>query len=311
MSSLNDNLLLSQIALPGTHDSAAYGDWISSVKTQSLNFNEQLKYGIRVFDIRVRHTNNRFALHHGPVYLNVMFDSFLSNVNDFLKNNPSETVLFRLKEEWNADNNNTRELAETLQHYVSQYPDTFLKTTDTSLTLQKTRGKFIILSDHRQFAAFGLPYSSFRIQDDYSLSSNWDLYKKWESIKSHLSTSMSGDRSKFHVNYLSGSGGSLPYFVASGHSSSGTNSSRLSTGKTTPLWKNAYPDFPRVNCFIGMCTIAFEGTNVLTNNRLKAFNILKGNPEKDRAVGIIYADFPGDGLISNIIANNHRVGASL
>ncbi|WP_251862453.1 hypothetical protein [Clostridium sp. Marseille-Q2269] len=70
----------------------------------------------------------------------------------------------------------------------------------------------------------------------------------------------------------------------------------MSTGFTTPGWKNKYPDFPRVNCFIGICTIAFEGTNILTTNRI--------NSSKYSRVGIIAADFPGRGLIDSTIRLN-------
>lgn len=53
-----------------------------------------------------------------------------------------------------------------------------------------------------------------------------------------------------------------------------------------------------MDCFIGICTIAFEGTNILTTNYLENNNL--------NYTGIIVADFPGQGLIKNVIqANNH------
>jgi len=105
------------------------------------------------------------------------------------------------------------------------------------------------------------------------------------------------------MNYLSGAAAAVgdtvyPYFVASGKSSPATDAPRLATGKTTPGWSD-WPDFPRVDCLLGICTIAFEGTNNLTYNWLG-----DNNPKR---VGIIMADFPGPGLIQRIIDVNSRL----
>lgn len=314
MNDIRDDAMLSEMAIPGTHDSGTYDKHIESVITQTLNFKKQLEYGIRVFDIRIRHTSDRFALHHGSVFLNVMFGDFLNDVDNFLTNNPSETILFRIKEEHTANSNNTRSLKDTLDYYLSSHSDKYLKTTNKGLKLGEARGKFIILSNVSDFNTYGLNYSTFNIQDKYNLRTNWDLHDyKWGGIKSQLSTAISGSKNIFYVNYLSGSGGSFPYFVASGHSSPGTSSPRLSTGLTTPGWKNSYPDFPRVSCFIGICTIAFEGTNILTRNRLSSYNVImsllnnmgiSGLFGFNRSAGIIMADFPGESLIKNVIDNN-------
>lgn len=329
MNDIRDDVMLSEMALPGTHDSGTYNKHLESVITQAMNFTEQLEYGIRVFDIRIRHTSDRFALHHGAYFLNVMFGDFLNAADDFLTKNPSETVLFRLKEEHDADTNNTRSLKETLDYYLSLHSDKYLKTTNKGIKLGEARGKFIILSNAGSFNSYGLNYASFNIQDNYRMGSNWDLHDyKWGSIKAQLSAATSGSKSTFYVNYLSGNYGSFPYFVASGHVSPGTRASRLSTGLTTPGWKNSYPDFPRVSCLWVFCTIAFEGTNILTRDRIAAYNatvpavhalVAEGAlgeevydlPDLRRSVGIIMADFPGESLIQKIIDNNYSLRKSL
>ena len=70
------------------------------------------------------------------------------------------------------------------------------------------------------------------------------------------------------------------------------------TGETTPGWNN-YPDFPRVNCFLGICSIEFYGTNYLTSNWLT------NTVGTHQQVGIIMADFPGSILIWQIAARNN------
>ena len=109
---------------------------------------------------------------------------------------------------------------------------------------------------------------------------------------------------KVFINYLSGAmaDGSanvvFPYFVASGKSYWSTAAPQLATGKMTPFF-TGWPEFPRVGCVGDLCTIVYEGTNQLTYQWLKA-------APRNR-VGIIMADFPGPGLIDQIIAVNNNL----
>ena len=306
MNNIRDSVKLSEIAIPGTHDSGSHTGKTDMVDTQCMNFQQQLDFGIRFFDIRVRHIGNGFALHHGVVYLGLVFNNFLDAAQSFLNNNPSEVVLFRIRKEHTDGDGNTRSMRDTLAAYLKNY-NRYLKTSDSSITLDSARGKFIILSDYSEFNEFGINYGNMDKQDNYNLGTNWDLYGKWESINQQLAKALSGNNDQLYGNFLSGSGGSFPYFVASGHTSSGTSASRLSTGRTSVLWRNSYPDFPRVNCFLGTCTIAFEGTNILTRNKLQNYNSQMRQGKKSRTVGIIIADFPGDSLIQTIIDNNYWI----
>ena len=304
MSNIRQGVKLSALAIPGTHDSAAWTKKMDFIDTQCLNFQQQLEYGIRFFDMRVRHINNVFALHHGVAYLFMTFDDFLNAVNDFLEINPTEVIMFRLRKEHDDGDGNTRSMRDTLDAYLNGNKR-FLKTSNSGITIGEARGKFIIISSYVEFNDHGLKYNNFNIQDNYNLKTNWELYGKWESVKQQLSDAKSGDKNTFYMNYLSGSGGSFPYFVASGHVDPSTGASRLSTGKTTPGWKKSFPDFPRLNCFLGICTISFEGTNILTRDKISEFNDQMRNGQRHRAVGIIMADFPGESLISTTIDNNH------
>lgn len=323
MDDIRDGVRVSEMALPGTHNSPSYYRPLENVITQVLTIEQQLNYGVRVFDIRIRHTSDRFALHHGKAYLGLMFGDFLREVDRFLARNPTETVLFRLREDHSANTNNTRSMEETLKFYLAQYPSRFLKTNDLGITLGEARGKFILLANMTEFNKYGLRYGDdFDIQDDYNLSTNWDLYSKWEKVKGHMYKAVAGSPERFYVNYLSGSGKVVfPYFVASGHSSPGTSAPRLSTGLTTLVAPNKYPDFPRVSCLLSLCTIAFEGTNILFRDRIVNINnYLKGTQAKsgavvdiimatlfkaERSVGIVMSDFPGDSLIRHIVDNNY------
>lgn len=308
MKSIRDEVKLSEMALPGSHDSATFNVTLTPivsdvVQTQVLSFDEQLRYGIRVFDLRIRRTGNAFALHHGPVYLDKMFGSALGSIQRFLVANPSETVLFRIKEEHTPQPGVTQTLAQVFDHYMQQYAATYLKTPKSSVTLGEARGKFIVLSNVSSLNPYGLSYASFDIQDFSTLNTNWDLHEKYLRIRRQLHRAAAGSADTFYVNYLSGSVGSFPYFVASGHVSSGTDAPRLSTGLLALGESAWFPYFPRTSCVLGVCTISFEGANSLARDDIKDLN---GPSPSVRTVGIIMADFPGESLISSIIANNHN-----
>lgn len=104
MSKLPDSVPLSAISIPGTHESLArgYGEVIS--ECQSLTLEQQLEAGVRGLDVRCRHISNSFAIHHGIVFMHLMFGDVLNVLESFLQINPSETVIVRIKEEHTPEN---------------------------------------------------------------------------------------------------------------------------------------------------------------------------------------------------------------
>lgn len=291
MARVSGDKRVSELSLPGTHDTMSIkaGDiW----QNQTMTLMEQLDSGVRVFDMRTRHIGNKFRMHHGFIAQDTYFDDVLKDIDSFLAAHPTETVLFRLRSEYTATDN-SRSYTETLDEYLLNHGSRLYTDHDDNPELDDIRGKFVILQEFSG-SDYGIPYGDLDIQDDYSLTTNWDLYDKWKSVKSHITKATNGNRNTIYMNYLSGANGSFPYFVASGHSSPGTSAPRLATGLTTPGWKSSYPDFPRTTCFIGICTISFEGTNILTADHI----------EQGGFTGMVMADFPGERLINNIINLN-------
>lgn len=101
MSWVSDGTKISELALPGTHQSLSFfgGD---AAQNQSLSLRGQLDAGIRFLDVRARmerrdDTGERFmGIYHGDVYQNAVFGDVLCGVQDFLEANPSEAVMMRL-----------------------------------------------------------------------------------------------------------------------------------------------------------------------------------------------------------------------
>ncbi len=152
----------------------------------------------------------------------------------------------------------------------------------------------MIIQDFSGVSIHGLMYSTFTVLPHKWYNTNWDQYDKWTAVKSFLSASNAAGESR--LSFWTGHGGSFPYFVASGKSSPGNSDPRLATGLTTPGFSKSYPDFPRVACFIGICTIAFEGINILGFNYINSNNL--------NYLGIIFTDFVGDALLQKVMSLN-------
>jgi 1-phosphatidylinositol phosphodiesterase len=110
-----DSTKINSLSIPATHESMAlYGGSVGYVAIcQVKSLNDQLTMGIRALDIRCRHINNTFAIHHGQIYENATFgNDVLAVCRSFLLSHPSETILMRVKEEYDASGD-TREFYQT------------------------------------------------------------------------------------------------------------------------------------------------------------------------------------------------------
>jgi 1-phosphatidylinositol phosphodiesterase len=313
MRSVDGSKKLNELSIPGTHDSLSlYGG--DAVEAQSMDLNNQLKAGIRFFDVRCyeKAGGTTFYIYHGPTYQKITLDKILNDMKNFLIKHPTEVLLVSIKQEifdnvnisYNYKSITNEEFTKIYAIHKQKYAQYIWVPTSGIPSLNETRGKIIIVNRWDPEGSgldngVGLAYGSyFNALDDYKLNSNWDLYKKWQGIKDKLEL-LKINYNNFEVTFLSGSGGSFPYFVASGHSNPKTGAPALLTGMTTPGWKYTYPDFPLVSCTYGngICSIAFKGTNILTYDYIE-----RRNPS---FVGIILADFPADALINTIIKRNN------
>ena len=326
MQGLDDNVLLRDLSLPGTHKTMSRfgGAAPANVICQTLTLDQQLTAGIRVLDIRCRCIGNRLTIHHGDykffdipsflggngnsaslsVYQQATFEDVLNSCINYLNTNPSETILMRIKQEFAAENCQGDFSSQFFNNYYidQRFNTRFWRNegTNNNPTLGQVRNRIVILRDGFSgsgTSVVGLSYPSFAdIQDDYKVPTNFQLYNKWTSVKNQLiKASTAQGRTTFYMNYLSGSTLAFPYFVASGHSDPRTDAPNLWDGSFTGIQGADFqPDFPRG--IFG--AINYEGTNVL------AYNWIQNN--QPCFCGIIMADFPGDGLIDEIILRNFR-----
>jgi hypothetical protein len=91
MSYVNDDALIKEIALPGSHDSGT-NDMIAQAMTQGHDYDDQLNGGVRYFDTRVTDKSGELVMFHGPIK-GQSFDNVLNDIAVFVENNPSEFII--------------------------------------------------------------------------------------------------------------------------------------------------------------------------------------------------------------------------
>ncbi|QBA19909.1 phosphatidylinositol-specific phospholipase C domain-containing protein [Chryseobacterium indologenes] len=217
MAGLQDNISISKLSIPGTHDSGARIDAplvSGTAKTQDLSIAEQLNAGVRFLDIRCRHIDNAFTIHHGAIYQNMNFDDVLNACYTFLQNNPSETIIMSVKEEYDASNT-TRTFEQTFDSYVQKNPSKW----DLGAiipTLGAVRGKIKLLRRFSSGTTKGINASPWadnttfdinnsgvqlKVQDYYKVTNNDD---KWNAISSLLNEAKTDTNGKLFLNFTSG-----------------------------------------------------------------------------------------------------------
>ena len=160
MSRLDDGLLLSEITLPGTHDSATQYvqlAWFS--KCQSNSIGGQLDAGYRYLDIRLGADGKQLQLMHGFTKCktsafgsSLYLDEVLEQCYAFLDAHPTETVVFAVKQEHGDES--VAAFEGLLDAYVQDSPAHWLLT-DTIPTLGDARGKLVLMRRYEDEAGLG------------------------------------------------------------------------------------------------------------------------------------------------------------
>jgi 1-phosphatidylinositol phosphodiesterase len=198
MSRLPGSVPLSQLSLPGTHDSCALHDGLSFgfAKCQSWKLADQLKAGTRFIDIRCRHVGDRFLIYHGVIDQRMTFKQVCDVCREFLQEHPSECIVMSVKEE-STPENNSRSFGETfadltkndckLWHVSREIPE---------LGSVRTR---IVLVD-RVGTLGGLNWDLMQRQDQYTAP----LEQKTKLIRDHFEKAVKAGDHRWFINFCSG-----------------------------------------------------------------------------------------------------------
>lgn len=148
MQEVEDNRLVCKMSIPGTHDTAADtgNKW---TQTQKKSIKEQLKSGIRFFDIRLVHDNGVLKLCHDfVVFDKTLTEDVLRTTAEFLRDHPSETVIMTLKEDLGGDK---QTYYQALTRALEADPSLTAYMAGNfrgDFTMKDLRGKMLLISRH-------------------------------------------------------------------------------------------------------------------------------------------------------------------
>lgn len=221
MKNVDGNKYLSEISLPGTHDSGArYSIGDLAGKCQDANIGSQLTFGVRFLDIRLKYNGPKdFSVIHGIVDERLDFGSVYGDCRGFLRQHPSETIIMSVK---NEDGGNKDIFAGKLEEYLTSYEDVIYMGNNIP-KLEDVRGKIVIFAryrdnqigvnlhdgwqdpstpEHNNTFDIVRGEETYHIQDHYSLKS---AEAKWEEAKECLSYAMNNtDKNIYCINFMSG-----------------------------------------------------------------------------------------------------------
>ena len=222
MANIKGNTRICDINIPGTHESATSKvPLVTSLwlKCQSDSISTQLIKGIRYLDLRI---DGKGVINHEGfdcwkgVFKKLYFVDVVKDVERFLKNNPTETVILQIKSEGgktSCDSYVNRLLSESKYFYSPSNKN--LK----SLVLEDVRGKFIVFTrdsnvngykfsswpDNRIFSS-NLNDLGIYVQDKYDVDKNCD--EKIQQIESFYETAWKNDlkQNGMFINFISFAG---------------------------------------------------------------------------------------------------------
>lgn len=237
MSYLPDDKYLSEITIPGTHNSCARNVVLGyAMRCQNTDVSEQLENGFRYLDFRIalEETDessdivmvHKLAKCHvsGSFFSNYLyFDDVMKDVFSFLKEHPSETIIVNIKIE--DDAHSVAEIQSLLLDKIKQNND-FWYTDSEIPTMGQARGKAVLCTRFEDANATGttglnmiwaeqdnttpadIPYELY-VVDDYRL---WvqDRYKysvedKYGAVVDGLEN-CEADANTVFLNFVSTSG---------------------------------------------------------------------------------------------------------
>lgn len=188
MSYIHDDTKISDISIPGTHDSGAtHSIFDVSGKCQDLSVKQQLRVGVRFFDLRLQLVNDELKIVHSFVKQNLSFKKVLKDLSKFIKEYNSEFIIISLKKE-ESDVNSTLDFKEKLTSDLNEYKDIISFDNELPEYINDARGKIYIMD--RYGLDYGLPLSywsddtsfevnNYYVQDNYCIN---DINEKKEDI---------------------------------------------------------------------------------------------------------------------------------
>lgn len=312
MYDIADNIKMSQLSIPGTHQSASRvgGAFLNFAKNQSMSIYEQLITGVRSLDVRVRSINNIFTVHHGEVYQELVFGQVMDEIEDFLRNHPTETIILRLNKSANVNSGEgsasfKRVFYDTYYYpiyqrknlfYVNDYGKSF-----ADLSIGELRGKVLLVSTISQdgettvgvsgqgIGVYGSTVDTQSDMDIISISKDYNAAKQasWSSTSDYQLLDLAGY----------------------GYNSNPFDSSSEAVQQDANQCLDSHQgSIALVPCLIEAGFTFFDSFNIWFNPAIYARHMNEAvyNDVRNLPDSLIQLDFPGGHLIQKIIDKNRK-----
>lgn len=171
MKSLPNSALITSVNIPGTHDSGTHRVTPFTgiyAQCQSKSITDQLNSGIRYLDLRI---DEKGIINHAGIscwkslFKRLYISDVENYISEFLKKNPSETVIVQIKSEGDGDCINVvnNKLVKSAFCYTGNK-------NIRELTLGDLRGKFVIFSRQSEI---NNAYNYYSWEDNVSFCNIW------------------------------------------------------------------------------------------------------------------------------------------
>lgn len=230
----NSDISIAGLTIPGTHDSGTRDGYSSIIPlfgfisdwwnvTQTTGIDQQLKDGIRFFDIRVGGGDVEDAsiddllIYHGSYEMNgTTFKKVLEMFVNFLKGHMKETILFTLRNEHGSANKNLFTVYNKIKNSLGSV---YFYDDNAAPKLRDVQGKCVLFNRfHSAESNSGINVnnfndgdnpSSYRLQDLFSFQ---DAGVKRARITEQMDYALSdSNMNKFYFNFWSGYHGSTGF----------------------------------------------------------------------------------------------------
>ena len=285
---------ITAINIPGTHDSATeYVSFAFVSRTQALSIAEQLEAGVRYFDMRFEKTENGFKAVHSlsdcregkSIFSEKLTaEKIIGDCSAFLSENPSETILFQLREDDGDAGDSFFESFYEL--FIKNNPDLWF-CENRIPKLGEVRGKIVLLR------VGGIDGEKFT---DKNSGINFSMYPYIDGMKKH-------DYRREDIKTLGGTAYCSMYVQDSYQLLGRRKLAAIEDFLASEL------DRAEFNICMTNCTgILMPWMNAIyVNRRLKEYGF-----ESGRYYGIVAADFIDPELCRMIYSSNFReAGATL
>ena len=202
MASLSDTKQLSELSIPGTHNTMSFhtqqvgNDW---VYCQSWGLLLQMLIGIRFFDIRCRNYDDALPIHHGSYYLDVTLNGVLWEVTDYLDDHPKEFFVMNVQEEYSEGGrgSGTETFAQKVDRFTNNYISYIYKGGSSNPTVAEMRGKIVILTQY--VSNNFLNWNGFVVENHWNYNEN----DKITAVKSNLDKARSSSSNTKFLTFIS------------------------------------------------------------------------------------------------------------